>query len=262
MPQRPLLWPFLALTLSSAPAASTAETPAAVAPAARTASLQTVYIVGSRDPDWKTYRAYLAGMRQWEQKQSLAPHAPLRFTLRPQSPQARLEGVRLRIEGEHTGIDVPLAPDGSFTLPVSQAAADDGASLQLNRKRGLYRWRPDIHSPGVPANARRLGDLRLECEVRWTVEQDDVPALMRAVFNAAGGACHSRQIQVDFLSPRAIASARLVAGPRTEPLPAERIEPGGQVYLPPVHDTSWPDDTLVEFTYATESDAPAPTASP
>lgn len=224
---------------------------------------QAVYVVGSKDPDWKTYRAYVAGLDIHERLKALAPEAPLRFLLRPQTATADLAGLTMRIVGENTAIAVPIAQDGTFAMPLDRAAAADGAEIVLNRHKGQFRWRPDIHSPGVPAGARRLGDLRLECEVRWAVEQDEVPALMRGVFNAAGGACHSSQIQVDFLSARPIAAMQLVAGSRHQKVAADRIEPGGQIYSPPLDDTSWPDDTLLEFSYAPERTAAgtAPTSS-
>jgi hypothetical protein len=259
-----LLWACVAAALSlssQAPAADAEAASPAIGASAPEAASQAVYVVGSKDPDWKTYRAYVAGLTIHEKMKALAPQAPLRFLLRPQTATADLNGLTMRIVGENTRIAVPIAPDGTFAMPLDTAAAADGAEIVLNRRKGLFRWRPDIHSPGVPAGARRLGDLRLECEVRWAIEQEEVPALMRTVFNAAGGACHSRQIQVDFLSTRPIAALELIAGNRRQAVAADRIEPGGQIYMPPLDDASWPDDTLLQFTYAPERAAAATVSS-
>ncbi len=241
---------IVAALWASANAQSASERVAAGTPEAPS---QAVYVVGSKDPDWKTYRAYVAGLDVHERLKALAPDAPLRFLLRPQTAAPDFTGLSMRIVGDNTRIPVPIAADGTFAMPLDRAAAADGAEIVLNRRKGLFRWRPDIHSPGVPPAARRLGDLRLECEVRWAIEQEEVPALMRTVFNAAGGACHSSQIQVDFLSSRPIAAMQLVAGARRQAIAADRIEPGGQIYMPPLDDKSWPDDALLQFTYATES---------
>lgn len=211
---------------------------------------QVVYVAASKDPEWKTYAAFAAGLELHEQLRHLAPQAPLRFILRPQRRDASYAGVTLQLKGDTTSIPVPIAPDGTFALPYSEAALADNAELMLNRKKGTFRWRPDIHSPGVPDNARRLGDLRLECEVRWAIEQHELPYLMRKVFNAAGGPCHSASIKVDFLSGRPIAAMRLVAPGRRVALPAALIEHEGRIFMPPLHETSWPDDALVEFDYA------------
>lgn len=223
--------------------ASTLE-PAPVA--AETAS---VHIAGTRDPDWKTYRAFIAGMDVFVTELRHAPDAALRFVLMPRQTGLSNHGLLLRIASDERSIAVPVADDGSFALPRDQAAADAGAELVLNRKRELFRWRPNIHSPNVPANARRLGDLRLECAVRWAVEQADLPVFVRAVAAAFGGACHSPRVKVDFVSAQAINDIYLVDGARREALPRQWIEQAGHVYLPPVHDPTWSDDTLLEFDY-------------
>lgn len=48
-------------------------------------------------------------------------------------------------------------------MPRSQAAYETDATFVLNKKSGLFTYYPDIHSPGLPQNVRRLVDLRLEC---------------------------------------------------------------------------------------------------
>ncbi len=245
-----MLLPFasayaLAASHSSAPAAPATPT----APETSKPAEQIVFVSGSKDPDWKTYQAFVAGVTLYEQLKELAPKAPLRFVLRAQQANTSLEGVTLRIAGENTSTNVPIAADGTFSVPVIQAALEDKAELVLNRKKGTFRWRPDIHTPGIPPGKRRLGDLRLECEVRWAIEQDELPYLMRKVFNASGGPCHSAQIQVDFLSAKPISAIQMVDKSRRYTLPKSQIEANGHIYHPPVHDKSWPDDTLVEFEF-------------
>jgi hypothetical protein len=144
-----------------------------------------------------------------------------------------------------------VASDGRFSIPLLSEAVEDNAELILNRKKGMYRWRPDIHTPGMAKNARRLGDLRLECEVRWAIEQDELPFLMKKVFNASGGPCHSKQIQVDFLSPLKILSIRLVDKNKQMILDKTLIEPNGHIYLPPLSDLNWSDDAILEFQFDT-----------
>lgn len=230
-------------------AAASSQASASSASESSDAPVQAVFIAGGKDPDWKTYRAFVAGIDVYENRRKLAPQAPLHFLLRPQQAGTSFKGLTLHISGDNTSIAVPIDAQGIFTLPKVQAALDDKAELVLNRQKGLFRWRPDIHSPGVPANTRRLGDLRLECEVRWAVEQEEVPYLMRKVFNAVGGACHSADIQVDFLSARPVKAMHLAYQGKRKTLPASAIEAGGHIYMPPVHDLSWDDDSLLEFEF-------------
>lgn len=210
---------------------------------------QAIFVAGTRDPDWKTYKAFLAGMSVFDEQHKLAPAAELRFVLRPRGAKASVEGVRMTIETDDVKIPVPVAADGTFVLPRNEAVAGQGAEIMLSKKRNTLSWRPAIHTPGVPAATRRLGDLRLECAVRWAVEQGDLLAFFRGTINAFGGPCTSSAIKVDYISEQALAAVYLVSGQRREMLAAKWIEENGHVYLPPVHDLSWPDDTLVQFEY-------------
>lgn len=225
--------------------------PAAAADAADASPpMQAVFVAGTKDPDWKSYKAFLAGMKVFDQAARLAPAAPLRFVLRPRTEQATVAGVTMRIATDDgNSIAVPVDADGTFALPRSEEAARDGGEIVLSKRRNTLSWRPAIHTPGVPADARRMGDLRLECLVRWSIEQADLLALFRASINAFGGPCTSAAIKVDYLSAKPLAAVYLEMGERRERLAAKWIESGGQVYLPPVHDSSWPDDTVLRFEY-------------
>lgn len=123
---------------------------------------QVVDVQSTRDPDLRPYRTMLKGLDAYADHQRLAPGAPLRFMLVPATPQARLDGVTLHLSADNLSIPVPLAADGGFTLTRDKTAYDANADLVSNKKRDTLRWRADIHTPGLPANVRRLGDLRLK----------------------------------------------------------------------------------------------------
>ena len=163
-----------------------------------------------------------------------------------------------RIVGDNVGVDVPIAADYTFSLPRDESAANDDADVQLSSKKGLFRWRPDIHTPGLPTGTRRLGDLRLECEVRWAVDKFDSSFLQLAYLMPLGGACHTSRSRIFYSTTAPIARATLVSDSRRESLPSERLSSKDRTrYAPPLHDTSWPDDTLVEFEFALPSDGTA-----
>jgi hypothetical protein len=219
-------------------------------------SPQQVAVAGTRDPDWKPYRKMLAGIDAFDHYHSLAPKAELKFILRPQQPNLTLADLKLRIVGDSTSIEVPIAADYTFSVPRDESAAKDDADLRLNSKKGLFRWRPDIRTPGVSGGTRRLGDLRLECEVRWAVDKFDASFIQLAYLVPLGGVCHTSRSRIFYATASPIAGATLVSGTRREKLPAERLDAKDRTrYAPPLHDQSWPDDTLVEF------DLPAPTSA-
>ena len=208
---------------------------------------QVVDVQGTRDPDLRPYRTMLKGLDAYTDHQRLAPGAPLRFMLVPATPQARLDGVTLHLSADNLSIPVPLAADGGFTLTRDKTAYDANADLVSNKKRDTLRWRADIHTPGLPANVRRLGDLRLECEIRWAVEQDQLPFVRRNLFRLAGGPCHSSLIHVLYPVPRSLAAVQARSGERALEI---RVTQDRQRYVPPLHDQSWDDNTLLTITYA------------
>lgn len=197
-----------------------------------------------RNPPLKPYRQMLKGLDAFEAQHQLAPQAPLRFILVPEVERVAFGTITLTITGPGTSIAVPVAHDGGFTLPRDDKAAADNADLVLNRKKDVLRWRADIHTPGVPDNARRLGDLRLECEIGWAVTKDDTPFFLRGAVGLLGGPCHSPRAHPNYLPPHPALSATLVSGERQVALPLHM-----GTFSPPYGDASWNDDTLVVFQF-------------
>ncbi|SDF63251.1 MULTISPECIES: hypothetical protein [unclassified Duganella] len=212
--------------------------------------VQSVAVAGTKDPDWKPYRNMVDGLDAFDKYHNLAPGAALRFVLQPQKSNLSLADLKLRIAGDNSNIDVPIAADATFSLPRDAAAFKDDADLQLNIRKGLYRWRPDIHTPGIPPDQRRLGDLRLECEVRWAVDKFDTSFLARTYLSTLGGACHSSRSRVFSTASKPVRSVTLIDGERREQLKPERLDAKDPVrYAPPIHDESWSDDTIVKFEF-------------
>ncbi|ELX08572.1 hypothetical protein Jab_2c06270 [Janthinobacterium sp. HH01] len=210
--------------------------------------VQTVEVSGIKNPELRSYRNLLAGLDAFEREHKLAPHADtLRFILKPQQPGAVIDGVTLRIVGGATDIAVPVAADGGFVLPRSQAADDSDADLILNRKRGIFSGKPEIRSANVPANMRRLGDLRLECQVMIAIAKKEINFALRAAATVALGGgdwCASSRIHYGTPAPWPSDSATLVHGQRRE-----QVSPGRhqKYFTMPLQDANWPDDTLIEF---------------
>jgi len=207
-----------------------------------------VAVTGTKDPDWRPYRKMLDGINAFDHYHSLAPAAELKFVLRPQQPNPTIVDLKLRIVGDTVNIEVPIAADYTFSVPRDESANKEDADMRLSTKKGLFRWRPDIHTTGLPAGTRRLGDLRLECEVRWAIDKFDASFVQVAYLAALGGACHTSRSRIFYTTEFPIASVTLVAGSRHEKLPPERLDArDNSRYAPPLHDQSWPDDTLVEI---------------
>jgi hypothetical protein len=238
-----------AVAQAAAQEAAATATPAS-APAAEATAV--VEVSSVKNPQFKPYRQMLKGLDAYNAHRALAPQAPLQFLLVTDGGKAALTDVTLRIAGENTSFPLALAKDGTFTFERIQAAIDDNADMVSNKRRGLLHWRPNIHTPNVPADARRLGDLRLECEMSWAVTKDDLSFLKRNGIELLGGLCHSSQVMLHYEAPRELASATLVSGERRQTLVID--EKNHRVFSPPLSDATWNDDALVLYEFA----APAP----
>ncbi|MBB5610799.1 MULTISPECIES: hypothetical protein [unclassified Janthinobacterium] len=217
---------------------------------ARQEMQQIVDVQSARDPDLRPYRTMLRGLDAYADHLQLAPAAPLRFMLLPSTPEDTLDDVTLHLSADNLSIPIPLSAEGTFVLSRDKTAYDANADLVSNKKRASLRWQPDIHTPGLPPNVRRLGDLRLECEVRWAVEQEQLSFIMRNFFRMAGGPCHSALIHVPFPSRHTLASVEARSSTRSMSV---RLKEDLRRYVPPLHDRSWDDNTLLILTYASET---------
>ncbi len=224
--------------------------------AAAPAVTEEVRVSSIKDPALRPYSHMVRGLDTWEEKRALAPNASLRFELRTADGKiAAPDGLQLRIAGDKVDIPLPIDAESTFALPRSQEALDDKADLLLNRKKDQFRWRPLVRSPGVPENARRLGDLRLECEVSVAVRKEEIPLLYRAGAVATGGLCNLPMVGYIYRSPKPLAKATLVSGSRKAGLP---LQPHGEGYTVPLRDKSWDNDTLVVYEFVAPASGTQP----
>jgi hypothetical protein len=221
---------------------------AAALPAARADEPPpSVKISGIKDPEMRSYRSIAAGFDAFDEHRALAPAATLRFhMMRKEGGSASAaDGLVLALAGDADSVTVPIGPDGVFALARSQAAWDADASFILNRKSGLFIAHPEVRSPGLPAQVRRLGDLRLECRVTVAIVKQQIPLLARAAINTmlmTGDWCAKKDLRFGYPSATRVNGATLRDGARALPLEVDDWQ-----FSVPIGDASWPDDALVEL---------------
>jgi hypothetical protein len=148
---------------------------------------------------------------------------------------------------------VPVSSDGWFTVPRSQAAYEQNADLVLNQKKGTYKFSVEVHTPGLPENVRRLGDLRLECKVELAIIKEEIPFWIVALGNSVlmtTDWCGKEKLgdepfKFGFTSLKPLLAATLVSGDRSQ-----KLESGKRSYQVPLADRSWPDDALIQLEFA------------
>ena len=212
-----------------------------------------VSVNGIRNPDLRSYRSLIAGLDAFEAHHNLAPEVPearFRFVALSAVGLVAQEALNLRIVGSAEPVQVPIAADGTFVVPRIKAAIDDDADLILNRKKGTLEGMVEILTPGLPTNVRRLGDLRLQCQVLMAIAKSELNFVQRAAMTAVmttSDWCSSRKGQHWMQAAQLIDSAIISAGDRRAP-----IEFQGHRFLAPIADTTWPDNALIELQLAPE----------
>jgi len=226
----------------------------------------TVHVSTLRNPELRKYKAILAGLDSFEQHHALAPKIPeLRFRVMPRQGTSLPAQPRVRIEGENDFV-LPLALDAAnrFSVPRSEAALDAGGELVLNQKRSNYRIVPDVRSPDLPENVRRLGDLRLECKVTVAIAKEEIPLFWVLTLNTVllnRDWCNffsdkERRAGFRFNVAAPILAATLREGERSMPLKV-----GKEHFLVALSDTEWSDEALVELEFGTADAEPSATGT-
>ena len=241
----------LMLCLCGAAVQAQADTAQAMEPSVQDAAAS-VNIKGIRDPDWKPYSAMLKGVKRFEEKHALAPGAQLRFILEPRHADVDMHAIALRLESDDAAMAIPLGERNIFTLPVEQGPLYEKAELTVNRKAGSVRWIPYVRSAAASDTIRRLGDLRLACEVHWAIDKDTLPFAMRTAMGALGGPCNfvSQKGTYSFSEPRRITAATISYNGKSAPVPFS-----GSSFTPPLREQDWSDDSVVELTFDNEQAA-------
>jgi hypothetical protein len=208
---------------------------------------QTVEISNAKNPDWKSYRAMLKGVDAFEKFHARAPLAMHKFILKPRRPEVSLQGVSLRLSSDALTLAIPIGEDGSFSLPRDPQALEQNAELMINRKKDMFRWWPLVRSPGVLLNQRRLGDLRLECEMFWAIHYDDLPFVARNLVRALGGPCNTKKVTLSFPAEfMGLKEAILVQGERRQNLVVDKLKSS---YTLSLLNADFSDDALIELIY-------------
>ena len=236
--------------------------------------LEHLQVVGRRDLDQMPLANFVKASQAFAQRRDLAPGATLRFVVVPRDATVPLSSIKLAIDDPHRhdvsgDIAVPMADDGSFTLPAEVTSqASDGALLRSNQPAGSLHWRPLVETPGQPEDTRRLGDLRLECQAKEAgrLNRPDLPFFARIFGGSEISECASDDEHF-FLAPAPLASVILDDGSRQLEIEPDRVAESSagrliprtyhlfedgwrqRSYSPPLGDMSWPNDTLVRFHY-------------
>jgi hypothetical protein len=228
----------------------------------------TVHVNAIKNPELHSYRAVVAGLDKFDELHALAPGVPqLRFQARMRRGKAP-DGTPLaaRIAADDFSIPLALDQDARFSVPRSQAAYDAKAELLLNRKKSEARFDTWVRTPGLPDNQYRLGDVRLDCQVKIAIAKEEIPFWANGLINGillttdwcswfkgetpkGGNRVWSHE------AGAALSAATLRDGARSMVLEIE-----DKSFRLPIGDRSWSNDAIVEVEFAAAAPAPAQVA--
>lgn len=249
-------WALIAWSLASAAPAGAADP---------TQSLPRTTIEHIVDAERMPYADFLAGINAFNAGHALAPNATLRFTVIPRSKDIDPGAIELHLvtrNGDADAIEIPVDDHGNFDVPTIDALKGKDAEIRANLPSGTLHWRALVITPGLPDDTRRMGDLRLECEVKEAggLNRGDIPFIGRLFGSPGASECFTSDQHV-FLAPAPLAAVSVDAANPNTRLDAERLgEPSRlytvfesylrpRAYSPPLQDATIPDDALVHFTY-------------
>jgi hypothetical protein len=243
-----------------------AFTDAAAFAAGSPSDLETIEVDGHlRDLDQRPYRNLLRAMKVFEDSRATAPQAVMRFKVFPRHAEAVMQGLTMTMWGKTVRRPIALAADSTFVVDVDPVARDENARVITNRPEKTLAWRADIRTPGLAANTRRLGDLRLECKVDAAGAGADLATSIKPpafwAIAAVTDPCMVKGVAYAWLADEPVFSVTLVSGSRRYTLPCVGLwgchvsamfdlmdwhdHLRDRTYWLPIWDTSWPDDTLV-----------------
>ncbi|TXI92598.1 MAG: hypothetical protein E6Q34_06340 [Burkholderiaceae bacterium] len=239
---------------------------------------QSVEVNHTRHPEERSYRFLHGGRQFFESLRARVPGAVLRFRLIPLKLEVDLKQVRLRLAGETFETPIHITEDFRFELPNNDLAFKEDAVILSNYSETELRFIAEVKSPDLPENRLRLGELRVNCEVfvktlRFREKTDIVSLSKRALLAVLSNPCLFEKPTIPFLAEQPIFKVSLSHGSRHVQLPlrslyGQRLHPisifgpgdlqNGWLqlhpleelaFIPPLSDTSWPDDTLIEIEF-------------
>jgi hypothetical protein len=239
---------------------------------------RTVHVNAIRNPELHSYRAVVAGLDKFDELHALAPDVPqLRFQIEARSGKALGdEPLVARIAADEFSIPLSLDQDLRFTVPRNEAAYDAKAEMVLNRKKRQARFQTYVRSPGLADNRYRMGDVRLDCQVKIAIAKEEIPFWVNGLINGF-------LLTTDWCSwfkgetPKGgdrtwshDASAKLSAATLRDGERSMALKTEGKRFKLPIGDTSWSNDAIVELEFAPPAEpaqlaqaaeqAPAPAA--
>ncbi len=201
-------------------------------------TLETVTVQGSPSSTAGTYESLIRGVKAHEtRREDLSPHSRLFF-------QVSKTTTALYVEVKDDLIEIPLGSNNTFTLPLENVQPGPWKLLAYG-KNGTEIL-PLVESEITREDRKRLGDLRLQCQVLWAMVQPDIAVGTRALLKMSGGLCNSSVVAIYFPTDRKINAATLSHLQTRFPV---KVQVGSTGFSVPLKDKNIPNDAIIALEF-------------
>jgi hypothetical protein len=203
-------------------------------------------VVSSMKDAYKTaYRNIQKALTAQHDNPLLAPQARMRWALFARDGTPVTAPVPITIAGTNGHVTVVPDSDGVFELPAAVPELGDDVELRIGVRRSDVRLVPFVDTGGDAAS-RRLGDLRLECEMGWRLEYDDIPFALKAAMKLMGSACRSKNFGMPIHVRHRLKSATVLRDGQPVAL---KLGWRAMTFFAPLHDDALGNDTPIALDY-------------
>lgn len=235
---------LISLAQLFAPSGSAAQTPP---PVEEEAEIQVSGLAKPKRASINQFREALQAFAK--HRKAMAPAGPLTFEIIPWEKSGvsteNLDDVRLAFVSKTGRIPIAIDANHRFTLPDLSLLSDDYKLFSNVGKKPIIIF-PRIYSPGTDLTNRRLGDLRLECQVGWGFFKSEVPIFMRAGFGLVGG-CSSKRVVINNRLPKPVANVTITDAGKTSPIALNPKLPSS--YRPPIYNKKLSNEARVRIMF-------------
>lgn len=208
----------------------------------------TVVIEGLKNPATQSYAKLLRGIDAFRLNHNLSPNAELRFQLVDRT--VTTVPLRIKVESIEKSIQIPIQPDGFFSIPTPAEFGSREGDIVSNRRAGDLLVRVVVRSPGSTDSSYRFGDVRLHCEVRWAMDKEDASLILRAIDATSTGVCKTPRVRwSEVMMVGRLIGAELVENGTRVKIPVDQLK---NSFSPPLSDQSWSNNATLHFTFETE----------
>ncbi|MEO7581118.1 MAG: hypothetical protein ABIT83_26225 [Massilia sp.] len=210
------------------------------------APIATVEVNGLFSTTLASYKTLVAGMDAYARERAMAPASTLYFRIVKTRPTVSFVGLQAELVGPTLRLPLQVDGVGKLTVERNEAALADRASLIVNRRKDAVTLQPAVISAGLAPGVRRLGDLRLQCQVAGAMKRDAM-SLFERRFLSIAALCKSMDVVLPAGVARRYLGFVMRDGARSERNDTRAVSADGNVATIALDDPSWSDESVIEY---------------